>query len=121
MWNTPTKEQLDKIPRLYETEGITLSQKIIHLHFFMFGSDWFIAEYDGDNTFFGFAILNGDHISAEWGYIGFQELRELNISGFEIDCDLYWTPVRAGEIETIKKCVNSGCTEDLLEECNNEK
>jgi hypothetical protein len=33
MWNTPTKEELSKIPRLYETERIPLKDKIIHMHF----------------------------------------------------------------------------------------
>jgi len=121
MWNIPTKEQLDKIPRLYETEGISLSDKMIYLHFFIFGSDWYIAEYDGDDLFFGFVILNQDHINAEWGYISFRELRELNINGIEIDYDLYWKIVPAMEIDKIKMCVNSGCTDDLQEECNNEK
>ena len=121
MWNTPTKEQLDKIPRLYETQDTPLMDKLIYQHFFIFGSDWYVSEYDGNNTFFGFVILNGDCINAEWGYISFQELRKLNISGFEIDCDLYWKPVRAGEVETIKKCINSGCINEQQEECNNEK
>ena len=45
MWNTPTKEELAKIPRLYETENIPLKDKIIHMHFFIGGCDWYIAEY----------------------------------------------------------------------------
>ena len=77
MWNTPSKKRLDKIPRLYEIERISLKDKIIHLHFFIGGCDWYIAEYDGGDIFFGFAILNNDEESAEWGYVCFQELRKL--------------------------------------------
>jgi hypothetical protein len=51
MWNTPTKEELANIPRLYETENIPLKDKIIHMHFFIGGCDWFIAEYDGEDLF----------------------------------------------------------------------
>jgi len=109
LWNIPTNEQLDKIPRLHESEGTALDEIIIHLHFFIFGSDWFIAEYDGDDLFFGFACLDEDYINAEWGYVGFQDLKELNIYGIEIDHDLYWKPRTAGEIDLIKKCINSGC------------
>ena len=49
MWNTPTKERLEKIPRLNETDGIPLKDKKIYLHFFIFGSDWYIAEYDASD------------------------------------------------------------------------
>ena len=67
MFNHPTTEQLDKIPRLYQTEHTSLMDKTIWLHFFIGGCDWYIAEYDGEDLFFGFAILNGDLINAEWG------------------------------------------------------
>ena len=61
MWNVPSKERLDKIPRLYETESIPLKDKLIYLHFFLGGCDWYIAEYDGEDLFWGYAILNGDY------------------------------------------------------------
>ena len=102
MWNIPTKAILDKIPRLYETEHLPLADKIIHMHFFFIGGfDWYIAEYDGDDLFFGFTNLN-DHPNAEWGYIAFSELKSLNISGIEIDFDLYWKPVPAKQVHVIK-------------------
>ena len=65
MWNTPSQEQLDQIPRLYESENVPADDKLIYLHFFLGGCDWFIAEYDGNDTFFGFAILNSDYEMAE--------------------------------------------------------
>lgn len=67
MWNQPTKEQLAKIPRLYETEGIPLKDKLIYHHFFIGGCDWYVAEYDGEDLFWGYVILNGDLEMAEWG------------------------------------------------------
>ena len=104
MWNKPTKERLNRIPRLYETESIDLKDKTIHLHFFIGASDWYIAEYDGDDLFFGYAILNDDIQNAEWGYISFTELREINISGIEIDCELseHWIPKPASQIAKIR-------------------
>ena len=65
MWNTPTRQQLDRIPRLYDTEHTPAEEKLIYLHFFIGGCDWYIAEYDGDDLFFGFAILNGDYEMAK--------------------------------------------------------
>jgi hypothetical protein len=106
MWNTPDKETLDQVPRFYETEGTPLADKIIHLHFFLGGSDWYIAEYDGDEMFWGFAVLNGDLQMAEWGRISFEELRELKIGFIEVDHDLYWQKRPAREVENIQKSRN---------------
>jgi len=104
MWNEPSLARLSNIPRLYETEHIPLKDKIIHLHFFIGGCDWFIAEYDGDDLFFGYAILNNDTQNAEWGYVSFDELRELNVRGIEIDCELaeHWPPTPVSQIPKIK-------------------
>jgi hypothetical protein len=65
MWNEPSRERLAKIPRLYETENVRLQDKLIHLHFFIGACDWFIAEFDGEDVFWGFAILNDDYEMAE--------------------------------------------------------
>ncbi len=104
MWSTPTQKRLDKIPRLNETDDIPLKDKLIHLHFFIFGSDWYIAEYDGEDLFFGYAILNGDTQCAEWGYISFAELKDINIGGIEVDCEkeTFWRIKPASEIAAIR-------------------
>ncbi len=103
MWNEPSKERLARIPRLYETESTPLKDKIIHLHFFIGGSDWFVTEYDGDDLFFGYAILN-DPQNAEWGYISFDELKDININGIEIDCEVEecWQPKPVSQISKIR-------------------
>jgi hypothetical protein len=104
MWNEPSKERLAKIPKLYETEETPLQEKLIHLHFFIGACDWFIAEYDGEDVFWGFAILNGDYEMAEWGYVSFSELKSINVNGIEIDCEVEeaWRVRRAAEIDKIR-------------------
>jgi len=104
MWNEPSKERLSKIPKLYETEEIPLQEKLIHLHFFIRACDWFIAEFDGEDVFWGFAILNQDYEMAEWGYISFSELKAISINGIEIDCEVEeaWRVRRAAEIDKIR-------------------
>ena len=105
MWNEPTQERLAQIPGLYETEEVPLAEKSIHLHFFIGGCDWWITEYDGNDIFFGFAVLNSDHQNSEWGYISFDELRQVKIGGWvEVDCELeeFWTVKKAKEIPAIK-------------------
>ncbi len=105
MWNIPSTERLAKVPRLYETEQIPLKDKLVHLHFFIGGCDWYIAEYDGDDLFFGFAILNNDYEMAEWGYLTFGEFKEIKVHGWlEVDCELeeFWQVRRAIEIDQIR-------------------
>jgi hypothetical protein len=103
MWNIPTKEQLDKIPRLYETEEIPLKEKLVYLHFFIGGCDWYVFEYDGEDLFWGYAILNGDLEMAEFGYISFEELKSIKIPpGFEIDCEVGWEVKKAIQVEKIR-------------------
>ena len=104
MWNKPGKEQLAKIPRLYETVKINGNDKIIYLHFFIGSCDWYIAEFDGEDLFFGFAILN-DPQNAEWGYISFKELDEINLDGLEVDNDLYWEPRKFSKINWKREAV----------------
>jgi len=104
MWNEPSDETLAKLPKLYETEKVPLQDKMIYLHFFIGGCDWYIAEYDEADLFWGFAILNGDYINAEWGYISFSEIKSINVDGIEIDNDLYWRICEASKIEKIRAC-----------------
>ncbi|MBW1666965.1 MAG: hypothetical protein JRJ66_02710 [Deltaproteobacteria bacterium] len=105
MWNIPTKERLSRIPKLYETEHVPLKDKVIYLHFFIAGCDWYIAEFDGHDLFWGYAILNNDFQCAEWGYVSFRELREISIHGIEVDCEPeeYFPARRAVEIDKICK------------------
>ena len=105
MWNEPTKERLSKIPKLYETENTPARDKLIHLHFFIAGCDWYVAEYDGEDIFWGFAILNEDYEMAEWGYISFSELKSLRLMGWlEVDCEIEeaWPVKRATEVAKIR-------------------
>ena len=103
MFNAPTDETLNQIPKLYETEHkTTLQDKIIYLHFFIGGCDWYIAETDGTDICWGFAILNGDLTNAEWGYISLEELKAVKVGWMEIDNDLYWEVRPASKVDKIR-------------------
>ena len=41
----------------------------LYLHFFIGGCDWYVAEYDGDDLFWGYVILNNDHVKMLNGVI----------------------------------------------------
>ena len=113
MWNKPSKERLARMPGLYETETAPLEEKRIHLHFFIGGCDWYAAEFDGKDLFWGYVVLNDDFQMAEWGYFSFRELCEIRVHGIEIDCEHeFCFPVRkASEIDRI--CKGNGWTRPL--------
>lgn len=103
MWNTPSIAALEKleVPKLYETEFIDFKDKLIYAHFFIGSADWYISEFDGVDLFYGYANL-GDDDCAEWGYISFNELKNINVRGFEVEFDGYWRPTLARYVEKIK-------------------
>jgi len=107
MWNEPSDKELEKMPKFYETEDVVAEEKVIHMHFFMGGCDWYVAEYDAEKElFFGFAILNNDYQMAEWGYVSLKELCKLSANGIEVDRDLYFEPTKSKGIEKIMMAMN---------------
>jgi len=113
MWNQPTKEELEQIPPLGSQSEVEVRDIVIYLHFFMGACDWYIAEYDGNDIFWGYANL-GDPMMAEWGTISFQELKDLKAHApiyaegklignlpVEVDCDKFWNPVKVSVIKKI--------------------
>jgi hypothetical protein len=115
MWNIPNKERLETIPKLYETDHISLKNKKIYLHFFLGNCDWFACEFDGDDRFFGFAVLNGDLQMAEWGMFSFSELKSIRIDGrFEVDCEAesFWRIRPSRHVKLI--CEAQGWRQELL-------
>ena len=104
MWNVPTEEELSKLPAFYSTEQTPLKEKVVHMHFFLGGCDWYACEYNPEEkNFFGFVILNADYESAEWGYFNLEELMSIKIKFLEVDRDLHFTPRKAIEVKEIRK------------------
>lgn len=104
MLNEPSLERLKRIPPLYATEQIPIKEKTVHLHFFINESDWYAVEFDGEDVFFGYAVLNNDLDCAEWGYFSYDELKSLNVVGLEIQCESEesWGEKKVGDIVKIK-------------------
>lgn len=104
MWNEPTNEELEALPKLYETEHINIRDKPIVMHFFLGSCDWYVCEFDGHDIFFGFVILNNNMTNAEWGYISLSELKKIKVHGcYEVDRDLYWEIRPAIQVDKIRE------------------
>lgn len=102
MWSKPTEKQLAKIPAIYSTEETPLQDKMIHMHFFLGGCDWYAAEYDPtDRIFFGFVVLNGYLDMAEWGNFSLDKLMKLKVKFLEVDRDRHWKVRPARKVKQI--------------------
>ena len=103
MINTPTVEQLSRLPGLYETEHILQDEKIVHLHFTIDQCHWWAIEWDGQDTFFGFVLLYGWSQYAEFGFFQLSKLREVKVVGiYEVINDPFWTPQAVKDIAMIR-------------------
>jgi len=61
---------------------VATADKVIHLHYFVRGCDWWICEYDpATGTAFGYARLHGDHTNAASGYVNLPQLEALHQQG----------------------------------------
>lgn len=107
MINTPTMEQLNKLPRLGETENIPLEDKIVHLHFHIDQCHWWAMEWDGVDTFFGYVLLNGWLLDAEFGYFTLSELQKVKIDDWlEAENDRTWIPRAVKDVGQIREILH---------------
>ena len=98
-----TKVEIKKLPALYETDGVELKDKVIQVHFFLCGCDWYGVEFDPEeNLFWGYTILNNDFQNAEWGYFSLDELASIR-RPFMVGKDRYWNVRKASEVDKIKR------------------
>jgi len=86
MFNSPTKKQLEKIPKLYSQEKV--KDKKIYMKFFLGGWTWYASEFDGVDRFFGL-VISPYVPEGEWGYFSLSELKSVKSGFVEVDRDLY--------------------------------
>jgi hypothetical protein len=89
-----TKEILNKLPKLYETENIPKEDKKVVVKFFnpCGAATWYGIEYDPESgDFFGAVNLYGNVDEIELGYFNLRELESIRLPlGLKIERDLYW-------------------------------
>jgi len=103
MWAKPNKAEITRMAKnsLYSTEDTPIADKIVTGHFFLGSCDWYVTEFDGNDTFFGYANL-GDPVNAEWGYFTLSELKNVKVKGMiEVDFDKHWNVRPVSEVKEI--------------------
>jgi hypothetical protein len=92
--NLLTSELVAKIPKLYETDGLSPKDKIAYVKLFLPGTacTWYVVEYDGDDLCFGLVDL-GYEENVEFGYFSLKELSEQrSLYGMKVERDIYFEP-----------------------------
>lgn len=90
-----TNKQIEKLPNLNAQDGKG-DNAIIHARLYYKNCEWFITEWDREDTLFGYVILNGDIDMSELGYVSLKELKD---SVPHLKLDLVWEPMTIGEMK----------------------
>lgn len=98
-----TKEIEARIPGLYETEDISLEEKVLQVKFFTPWSrwTWYGVEYDpSEGLFFGYV----EGLEDEWGYFSLAELQQIRgLFGLTVERDLHFKPCTLKELQETKR------------------
>lgn len=104
MRNRPTESGLAGICRVNEGTEVPLEDRIVHMHFFCDGRDWYLVEYDPvRRVFFGLFVPDKDNLNARWGHFSLEELAQRGTpTGQEVVRNLDWIPKRAFQVDRIR-------------------
>jgi len=96
-----TKELANKIPKLYETEEVPVSNKVALVKLFHPVSNWtwYVMEYDGKDTCWGLVVGH----ETELGYFSLSELDAIE-SPFDIrvERDIFFRPTTVAELGVLE-------------------
>lgn len=88
-----TKELIKKIPKLYETDGLSDEEKICVVKLFnpVGAGTWYIIEYDAKEKI-AYGLVELGHYP-ELGYFSIKELENIKLPlGLKIERDKFWKP-----------------------------
>ena len=94
-----TKEIEKKLPKLYDTENVPESDKVLVVKYFCPWNSWtwYGVEYNPDERLF-FGYVEG--FEKEWGYFSLDELEEVRgPGGLKIERDYYFNPKKFSQIK----------------------
>ncbi len=94
MQESPFKEELAQIPPLDAVRDTPVDERILYLHFTRAGVDWYVAGFDGKDTFYGFVDYHDPINEAEWQLFSFSKLKNKRSDNIEIELDPYWSPIK---------------------------
>jgi hypothetical protein len=92
-----TRDLIRKIPKLYQTEGTPLREKLAIVKLFHPASNWtwYVIEYDGEDTCWG--LVEGQEI--EFGYFSLSEINwPLGVYQLAVERDKWFQPTEVQDL-----------------------
>lgn len=92
-----TKQIIEKLPKLYETESIKLLDKVVIAKLFHPASNWtwYIIEFDGEDICWG--LISGHEV--EFGYFSLKEIAQVKGPlGLPVERDQHFQPTLLKDI-----------------------
>lgn len=103
-------------PNVYETDEVSIDQKIVYAHYFISGTnvDYYVLEYDREHD----EIFCWGELIPEMGELGYSSLREMESVVLTIpikignithrlparfELDLYWEKAKLGEVLELRE------------------
>ena len=104
MINKPAESELMKLAEIKIDKNTPLEDRVIYMHFFLDGHDWYLSEYDPQRrVFFGYMVPNDEYHNARWDYFSIDELdRMRSKSDTEVTRNTHWEPKRAIDVDRIR-------------------
>ena len=95
-----------KVPALYATNVVPAPDKVVAVHYFSAGGDWWLTELSesgstGRLTGFGYVRLAAYPECAQWGYVDMEELEAVNAHGGRVivERDMYFKPCKFSDLK----------------------
>jgi len=99
IWNSPSVNQLSKIPNLYEQED--KKEKKVYMKLFTPDRTYYITEFDKKSgDFYGYLNISGGE--NEWGYTNINELKKSVAQSrglYYLDRDIHFEPTKVSDLK----------------------
>ena len=104
MINRPEESELLKLAQIEVDKNTPLEERVMHMHFFLDGHDWYLSEYNPfSRTFFGYYVPHDQYHKACWGHFNIDDLYYMrDYKNRRVTRNTDWMPRRAMEIDRIR-------------------
>jgi len=104
MINRPNESELLKLAQNKIHKNTPLEERVMHMHFFLDGHDWYLSEYDPlSRTFFGYVVPQDQYHKAGWSRFSIDDLYQMRgHKNRRVTRNTDWIPRRAMEIDRIR-------------------
>lgn len=104
MINRPKESELLKLSQIKINKNTPLEERVIYMHFFLDGHDWYLSEYDPlRRTFYGYIVPRDQYHKAGWDHFNIDELNQMrDHKNRRVTRNTDWIPIQAIKVDRIR-------------------